>query len=237
MTTSDVAARVLVETLKLSRNSGTVAVDELATKARVSREIVVSLLFKLLGDCGDHWVTISRGDRFRIAMFAAENGWLDSTARGLSWQEFEQLAEECLRLAGFEARRNVRVKDEERSWQIDVVGTRSRLVLSIDCKHWKPPNYASKFKKASSHQRTATAKLLAQKTFDSECTSVGLPVILTLHDLNRTIVDGVVMLPVQKLPDFLSNITPFTPGLPFLLQGDPVQNPIRAATVPPGDRA
>lgn len=222
--------------MKLSKNTETIAVDEVATSARVSREIVANSFSELFGQSGHHRVTISRQDRFRIAMLAAEKGWLDSTARGLSWQEFEQFAEECLRLAGFEAKRNVRIKDEKRSWQIDVVGTKSPMVLSIDCKHWKPPNYASKFKQASLHQKTATAKLLANKDPDVEGRPIGLPVILTLHDSYHAIIHGAVILPVQKLSDFLSNITPFTPGLPFLLAGeDPVQNPIRAPFFQTGD--
>ncbi len=228
MTTSEAVARVLVEALKLSRNTDTVQVDELATNARVSREIVVGALSEMFRTADYPRITVSTQDRFKIAMLAAENGWLDSTAVGLSWQEFEHFAEECLKLAGFEARRNVRIKDEKRSWQIDVVGARSPLVLCIDCKHWKPPNYPSKFKEASAHQKTATMKLLAQKETGAE-TAVGLPVILTLHDPHRPIVDEVVMLPIQKLPDFLSNITPFTPGLPFLYgEEDPEENPIRA---------
>ncbi len=234
MTTREVEARVLVETLKLSKNAETVEVDKLATAAGVSREIVVNVLSAMFWP-GDYTrITISRRDRLKIAMHAAEKGWLDSTARGLNWQEFEHFTEECLVLAGFEARRNVRVKDEKRSWQIDVLGTRSTLVLSIDCKHWKPPNYPSKFKQASAHQKTATMKLLAQEDYGAEGV-VGLPIILTLHDPHRTIVDGVVMLPIQKLPDFLSNITPFTPGLPFLHEGeDTVQNPISAMSLTTG---
>ncbi len=235
MTTREVEARVLVETLKLSRNAETVEVDKLAANARVSREIVVNVLSEIFPPDDYPMVTISRQDRFRIAMLAAESGWLDSAAVELSWQEFEHFAEECLRLAGFQARRNVRVKDEKRGWQIDVVGTKSRLVLSIDCKHWKPPNYPSKFKRASAHQKTATMKLLAQKDASAESV-VGLPVILTLHDPHHAIVDGVVMLPIRKLPDFLFNITPFTSGLPFLYGGeDSGQNPIRAISSQRGD--
>lgn len=235
LTNREAAARVLVETLKLSKDTETVEIDQLATNARVSKEIVVNVLSEMRRPTIYPSITVSSQDRFKIAMIAAENGWLDSTAMGLSWQEFEHFAEECLKLAGFESRRNVRVKDGKRSWQIDVVGTKSTLVLSIDCKHWKPPNYPSKFKQASVHQRTATMKLLARKYPSAEGV-VGLPIILTLHDPNRADVDGVVMLPIQKLPDFLSNITPFTPGLPFLYPGeDTVQNPIIAVPLPSGD--
>ncbi len=228
-------ARVLVETLKLTRNAETVKLNSVAVKARVSQETVVNVLSDILQTVDHPLVRISRRDHFRIAMLAAESGWLDSTAVGLSWQEFEQFAEECLRLAGFETKRNVRVKDQKRFWQIDVVGTRSRLVLSIDCKHWKPPNYPSKFKQASAHQKTATTKLLSQKEHGTE-NVIGLPVILTLHDPHLDIVDGTVMLPIRKLPDFLSNITPFAQGLPFLYGGtDKMENPIKAASLTLGD--
>ena len=235
LTTREAAARILFETLKLSKNTETVEVDKLAANAGVSKEIVVSVLSEMFRPTVYPNVTVSPQDRFKIAMLAAENGWLDSTAIGLSWQEFEHFAEECLRLAGFEANRNVRIKDAKRSWQIDVVGTKSTLVLSIDCKHWKPPNYPSKFKQASAHQKAATMKLLA-RNYPGAKGVVGLPVILTLHDPNSVNVDGVVMLPIQKLPDFLSHITPFTPGLPFLYpKEDPVQNPIIAVPLPSGD--
>src|SRR3989442_323542 len=152
--------RVLIETLRQSKDSLSVSMDVVANRSRVSTAIVEAVLSNASLLWVGSEISVLHSDRFRLAMAAASNDSLGEVAKALRWQEFELFAGECLRLAGFEARRNVRVKDEKRGWQIDVVGAKPPLVLSIDCKHWKPPNYPSKFKKASAHQKTATAKLL-----------------------------------------------------------------------------
>src|SRR5207244_12424496 len=102
-------------------------------------------------------------ERVQVAMEVARQGKSNDVTRELSWQEFEKFAEECLREAGFQTEKNVRVKGGGRAWQIDVVGFRGDLVLTIDCRQWNPPGFLSKFRLAAEHQRTATLHLLARQ--------------------------------------------------------------------------
>jgi Restriction endonuclease len=158
---------------------------------------------------------------------------LRDAARVLTWQEFEKFAEECLIEAGFQTEKNVRVKGDGRAWQIDVVGFRGDLVLAIDCKSWNTPGYLSRFKLAAEHQRTATLHLLAmllEKTIQGDKERRILPVILTLSEPPARLSQGVVLVSVEKLPSFLTGVTPYDKNLPFLSSSQMfVENPMSQA--------
>jgi hypothetical protein len=166
-------------------------------------------------------------------MEIARVGQLGSAAKALTWQEFEKFAVDCLEEAGFEARRNVRVKGEGRAWQIDVVGFRGELVLAIDCKHWNAPGYPARFKQAGRHQRHAAFHLLTtlgEKTTDGGKGWEALAVILTLREPPSRFAEDAVLVSVEMLPSFLSGVTPYDETLPFIGSlSSLVENPMSQA--------
>jgi hypothetical protein len=166
-------------------------------------------------------VFLGSKQRLMLALEVARKGVLEHAARALSWQEFEQFAEECLVGVGFRTERNVRVKGGGRAWQVDVVGFKGELLLAIDCKHWNTPSYPSRFKLATSHQRDATAHLLATLSEkmaqqDKERVSQGLAIILTLREPPAGISDDAVLVSIEKFPSFLASVTPYDETLPFI---------------------
>lgn len=205
------AVRVLLATLNLTGVDGRVDFDRIAFEARSTERLARTTLSGALGLSEQH-VDLSSERRLRLAMEIARMGQLGPAARSLTWQEFEKFAENCLREAGFEAERNVRVKGEGRAWQIDVIGIRGNLILVIDCKHWNTPGYISRFKQAGEHQRHATLHLLATVKERRQ----GLAIILTLREPPAQYSDGTVLVSVEKLPNFLSNVTPHDENLPFI---------------------
>src|SRR5439155_18100133 len=161
----------------------------------------------------------------------ARAGRLKEAAQVLTWQEFENFAERCLEEAAFRTQKSVRIKGDGRVWQIDVVGFRGELVLAIDCKHWNTPSSLSRFKPVANHQRTATLHLLPrlrEKMIrrDNEPHALpmirrdnephALPMILTLSEPPAQFVESAVLLSVEKLPNFLSGVTPYDENLPFI---------------------
>ncbi len=143
---------------------------------------------------------------------SARAGRLREAAQALTWQEFEKFGEQCLEEAGFRTERNVRVRGDGRAWQIDLVGFRGELIISIDCKHWNTPSYISRFKLAAEHQRHATLHLLATVKEGRQ----GLAVILTLRDPPAQLSKNTVLVSVEKFPNFLSGVTPYAENLPFM---------------------
>jgi hypothetical protein len=210
--------RVLLATLKVTALEGTIEFDGIAFEARATERFVRSTLLGTLGLDGQE-VRLSPERRLQLAMEIARVGQLGAAAKALTWQEFERFVVDCLEEAGFEAKRNVRIKGEGRAWQIDVVGFRGELVLAIDCKHWNSPGYPARFKQAASHQRQATSHFLAtleEKIVEGTKRWQALAVILTLREPPSRLCENTVLVSVEMLPSFLSGVTPYDETLPFM---------------------
>ena len=204
--------KVLIETLRLSKISERVELESIASNARTAEFFARKVLTDVFGETCDAWVSISPRLRVDLALEVARAGQLRDAAQILTWQEFEEFGGECLKEAGFRAERSSRVKGEGRAWQIDLVGVRGELVVAIDCKHWNTPSYISKFKLPGEHQRHATLHLLETMNERHQ----GLAVILTLREPPAQFSEGTVLVSVEKLPSFLSGVTPYDENLPLI---------------------
>jgi hypothetical protein len=150
-------------------------------------------------------------------------GAFERAARALTWQEFEQFSEECVARAGFKAEKGIVFNDRNRRWQIDLTGVKDQVLLAIDCKHWESPNYSSKFRKAVGHQKQCLQPLICHMRTLGRLTGQevwALPMIITLFEPRDSLLEGVVLVSVGQLPDFLQHVTPFERGLPFISDRD-----------------
>jgi hypothetical protein len=213
---SILTARILVQTLKLTRKSRTVSSREIAEAVRTTPQKVEETLERRIELQHISTLQLTAADRFKLAIDASKVGALQDAAKGLTWQEFEVFGEECLSRSGFLTEKGVILKDATRKWQIDIVARKTQMVLAFDCKHWDSPNYNSKFDKASEHQKRALSVLMRVRRSSSSLPTWGLPIILTLYDPRSSIHDDVVLVSVGQLSDFLSHLTPYDPKLPFV---------------------
>ena len=161
-------------------------------------------------------------------MEAARRGALGDVARSLDWHEFEMFTERCLAEAGYDVKRDIRVRDGTRSWQIDVLGLKADKALCFDCKHWSTPSYPSKLEQAAEHQAVAT-RILLQNIWETKGPHIyGLPIVLTILDPRQRVRNGVVLLSIRQLPDFLGNLAVYSGDLPFIAsEGSTAENPIK----------
>ena len=230
-----IRARILIETLRQTKNDGVVRIDEIASQTRSSKGIVQTVLADVQDSTDSSGIRPSPETRFRLALAVAKIGELQAVARALTWQEFERFGEECLGSAGFETRKGVLVTRDRRRWQIDLVARKGLMILTFDCKHWNSPSYPSKFKNAATHQKLATMALMRDMKGRGELSRervCALPVILTLFDPRTHIAGDVVLVSVDKLPDFLNGVTPYTEDLPFMSIDTLSVKPIRRTAVP-----
>ncbi len=173
-------------------------------------------------------MTISTGDRLRLAIEVARRGALGDVARSLDWREFEMFTERCLAEAGYDVKRDIRVPNGTRIWQVDVLGLKAETALCFDCKHWSSPAYPSKLERAAEHQAAAT-HILLQSLWETKGSQIyGLPLVLTLFDPRQRVRNGVVLLSIGQLPDFLGNLTVYSDDLPYITweEGN-AENPIK----------
>ncbi len=223
-------ARILIEALRQTRNDGVVRIDDIASRTRASRALVQTIIADEQDLTNSSGMGFSTETRFRLALAAARIGGLQEVARALTWQEFERFGEECLVSAGFQTKKGLIISRDGRRWQIDLVARKGLMILAFDCKHWNSPSYPSKFKSAVSHQKLATIALMRDLRDKKELSPEGsyaLPIILTLFDPRTQIVGDAVLVSVEKLPDFLNGVTPYSGDLPFISIDTQTVNPIR----------
>jgi hypothetical protein len=140
---------------------------------------------------------------------------LDRIAKSLAWREFEQYCAMAISAAGYSVRRDVRLRKPTR--QIDIIAESPSLVLSIDCKHWRRGTGPA------SLGAPAVAQVERTRMYVERSSPRGgmafLPVLLTMMDNQVRIVEGVPVVPLQALREFLASVSRFDEGLSFVESG------------------
>ena len=155
----------------------------------------------------------------------------EEICRMLDWKEFEFLSLEAFKLSGYQAIKGFIFNSSGRRFQIDIISIRSNIILCVDCKHWAFSNWFSKLKEASENQLKRAEALsknieLITKKFSIKISNKNyiIPVILTLGDPRTRIVEGVPIVSVLKLNDFLYGLTyPDNLGLKYFISTLPAE--------------
>ncbi|MEM2491400.1 MAG: hypothetical protein QXW19_04865 [Candidatus Bathyarchaeia archaeon] len=201
---------------KLKPGEGPIRISELESKypGVVLRERLAEMAERgLLGLEGDR-ISASAAQRLGLALFAIENGaGPDSVGRALDWRGFEDFAEEILRDMGFKCVKHLRFKGE-RWTEVDLLAIGPLFSLSIDCKRWRRAS-EGEILKAAEAQRKRTEELGKWLERTGLGQAIGMPngailwpVVLTLLDRGIGVKDGVAIVPILKLRDFLMRADP-----------------------------
>lgn len=134
----------------------------------------------------------------------------DRVAEGLDWEGFEDYCAGAIGAAGYSVKRNVRMRKPTR--QIDIVAESPSLILSIDCKRWARGSGESRLRGQASAQTERTRQLVGGLGSKKRA----LPVILTMLDNRVRVVDGVPVVPLSALRDFLASVNPYDQGFAFV---------------------
>ena len=123
----------------------------------------------------------------------------ESISNDMSWKEFEAFVESAFGAFGFATERNVRFRKPRA--EIDLVCKREGLAFSIDCKHWKRTVGHSLMLGISERQLKRCSRLVER---------IGIarviPLVVTLRDESlRILENGVAVVPVHRLSDFILN--------------------------------
>ena len=215
-------ARILVEALNLTRSRPDADLETIRQRAETTAKAAKAVLTEYLASSESQTIRFEPPARFAIAQRAVQLGRLEQVAKALTWQEFETFAEDCIRSVGFQTWKGLVLKDDKRRWQVDLVGRKGPMVLSIDCKHWNSPSYPSKLRGAVAHQRLALPSLLRLVKQDPYADGPlwALPMVLTLLDPRSRIMDHAVLVSVRQFSDFLEHVTPYDSDLPFVFTDD-----------------
>ncbi|MBI3023300.1 MAG: restriction endonuclease [Thaumarchaeota archaeon] len=126
---------------------------------------------------------------------------LEKIARALSWREFEGFCANILRASGFQVSENLSLKKPRR--QVDIFASSASLALSVDCKHWRKTIGDAGLATFARYQRDRSEAV--RKRVGNDCAPI-VTVILTLLDERPRIVDGVAVVSLLSLRNFLISI-------------------------------
>lgn len=140
-------------------------------------------------------------DRVLRAVAACRMGLRPEIAgRFLGWKEFESFCSDLLRYSGFEVQEDVRTRKPSR--QIDLVALCPSVILSVDCKHWQRQSSLSALSKFANAQLKRNSILRTKLPDRRPIVSA----IVTLREQQERFVNGVAVVPLFTLRDFLDNV-------------------------------
>jgi Holliday junction resolvase-like predicted endonuclease len=208
---------LIISLLKLTRE-GSVSHELINKEAKIPLQIGEELLQRLQNDglvyVREGLVEADSVQRLKLAVRAVELGAdVERVSSALEWQEFENMAAVALERNGYDVQRNLRFKHAGRKWEVDVVGCKKPVVMSIDCKHWRHGMSPSVLKKIAEEQRERTKALadsLPNPAVKIKFASWGMvmliPAVLSLTVGRSKLCDGVPVVPVLQLQDFVSQV-------------------------------
>jgi Holliday junction resolvase-like predicted endonuclease len=205
---AQVSRRVLAKILVAMR-AGEVGLEELREEVglpeEIFREACALLSSNQVGVWGERSVTFERSDKMKAAILLCSLGEpLEDVSKILSWSEFEDMAYTLLESVGYEVRRRVRLKEPR--CEIDVVAAKEDLALVIDCKHWrKTVGQSTMYRIIEAQINRAKSLSTSNLTVIKRCDKL-LPVILTLYGERPTVVEGVPIVPINLLSNFITEV-------------------------------
>lgn len=215
---------LIISLLKLTRE-GSVSHELINKEAKIPSQIGEELRQRLQNDglvyVREGLVEADSVQRLKLAVRAVELGAdVERVSSALEWQEFENMAAVALERNGYDVQRNLRFKHAGRKWEVDVVGCKKPVVMSIDCKHWRHGMSPSVLKKIAEEQRERT-KALADSLpnpavkikFASWEMVILIPAVLSLTVGRSKLCDGVPVVPVLQLQDFVSQVPVYVNSL------------------------
>jgi len=121
---------------------------------------------------------------------------IDLVSVNISWRNFENIVTETLRNNNFSIVQNFILKKPR--MEIDVIGTRLGISLLIDCKHWKKYNIYQ-LKKSVAKQI-----IRSERYVQIHRAIIGIPIIVTLYEINTRFLDDVPIVPISKFASFMN---------------------------------
>ncbi|MGD0395522.1 MAG: restriction endonuclease [Nitrososphaerales archaeon] len=128
----------------------------------------------------------------------------EEAARSLTWKDFEGFCAQLLRASGYAVRENVYLSRPRA--QIDLVATGPLFVINLDCKHWKRAPSRSALEGFALAQ-LRRSRLLRRNLDDPRPI---ISAILSFSESVGSFVQGVAVVPLRTLRDFLETVESYS---------------------------
>ena len=220
----EVLSEIAISILKLSKN-GPVLHESVKKEARLPLKTTERLLQTLQNEgliyLQDGLLQVNTLQRVSLAVLALRLGAdYERVSNLLLWKEFESLVAATFEALGYEVKLNLRFKAGGRRWEIDVIGCRRPLIVCVDCKQWRRGFFPSKLETVVKEQvkRTeAFSRSLPNPDFRIKCVAWEearlVPVVVSLVPGSFRFYEGVPVVPIMQLKDFLYQLPMCTSSL------------------------
>lgn len=204
--------------LTLTQNRERITLRELRDLLQMNPEILAGRLRAMSGRgflrLSDEAIEMHFTERMLLAEHLIREGHdFQRVSNAFTWQEFENFASLLLRENGYRVIRHLVFKSRMGRREIDLIAWNENSCLLVDCKHWERRLTRSSTEKVAAAQ-VERARLLAEhpevleRNGFSKCDGrFVLPILITLVESEQRIVDGVPIVPVLKLQNFLQGFT------------------------------
>ena len=201
---------ILISILKLTRE-GPASIELIAKNSRIPLSVVEEQIKKFLSlnlaEKEEALIRVSPLQRLKIAFRAITLGAdIERVCRNLSWKEFEDVAVTAFQTNGYSTIKHFRFRHENRMWEIDVLAIKGKIVVCVDCKRWMKRLTASTMSKVAEAQIErvkALSKIMDKSTFPVEGRIFLIPMILSLIPASSKFCNGVPIVPILQLQNFL----------------------------------
>lgn len=206
--------RRVLKALLRARTEDELSLTRLSRDVGVPRDVVKNVLVDLkdLVTLEDGRVRIKGDNRVRIAVLCLSLGAdVSFVARYLDWREFERFTSSILEAYGYTVYRGFRFKATGRRWEIDILALRRPVMLCLDCKHHLRQNWSMLRRAALEELNRAEALKNALEGLKLDPKPSGgwwiLPVLVTLFKPKYRVYEGVPIVQITELGNFLEELT------------------------------
>jgi len=204
---------ILISILRLTRE-GPASIELIAKNSRTPLSVVEEQIKKFLSlnlaEKKGALIRVSPLQRLKIAFRAITLGAdIERVCRNLSWKEFEDVTVTAFQTNGYSTIKHFRFRHENRMWEIDVLAIKGKIVVCVDCKRWMKRLSASTMSRVAEAQIgrvKALSKIIDKSTFPAEGRTFLIPMILSLVPASSKFCNGVPIVPILQLQNFLDEL-------------------------------
>ena len=130
-------AEIVISIIKRLREREALDFEELKDMVE-DQELFELLTAEGFVDPARHRINFNLETRLQLSLLALKFGAdIEKVCKLLSWKEFEAFSRRALETNNFFCIQNFRFSQNQRRYEIDVVGLKNPLVLCVDSKHYK----------------------------------------------------------------------------------------------------
>jgi Holliday junction resolvase-like predicted endonuclease len=128
----------------------------------------------------------------------------------MRWQDFEEFVQEIFNKHGYETQFRVVFRDEEGKSEIDVIAEKFGKIIAIDAK-----KYSEGWYRVSALKSQARKHFNRCRRFSRLKRSDVIPVIVSFIDDSLFLHSGCIVIPIDRLNDFILNIDTYLAEFEF----------------------